>query len=290
MVCCVYCSGMLNAYRTENIKFLPNTCMLNSELKSLIPLIKHGKCQSCGSIIATDCRISHEEKLLEIYRKLPAEYWKDSEYKNCTKFYKKIEKLLNHRQSKMTICDVGCGNGSFLNTLEDYWQKFGVEPGQINSTLLEKRGIKYFNGTLKQSMFQKHSMDVVTYLDVFEHLVNPVQEIKIAKEFLSPNGKLVILTADANSITARLSGKAWIYIRHIGHITIASQKSLVNALKSYGFSKIEVIKQSHPASADFIKWLVYLTASKILGSKENIIGNKGNIPIFHDHMLIIASL
>ena len=286
---CVYCFGKLIPFRNEKVDYIPKNYMLTSDIKKILPSLTHGKCQSCGSIIATDARMKSEEELLNIYTKLPAEYWTKLESGGHLKFFHELEKRLNPNKAKMTICDVGCGNGNFLNLLDNYWQKFGVEPGQINSTLLESKGIKYFNGTLEQSMFEKHSMDVITYFDVFEHLINPVKEIKIAKEFLSPNGKLVILTADANSITARLSGKAWIYLRPIDHITIASQKSLVNALQSCGFSKIEVMKQSHPASAHFIRWLVYLTASKVLGSRETILGNRGNVPIFRDHMLIIAS-
>jgi 2-polyprenyl-3-methyl-5-hydroxy-6-metoxy-1,4-benzoquinol methylase len=287
---CVYCNGKLVKFRSEKTEFLFRDQMFSDELKILSPLLTHGKCTSCGSIIATDVRMESEEKLLEIYRKLPSKYWEQIESLESTHFFSKIEKYINPEKNKMAICDVGCGNGKFLMTLDNCWQKFGVEPSNIANSLLETSGISYFNGNLKDSAFQKHTMDVITYIDVFEHLINPLKEIEIAKEFLSSTGKLVILTGNATSFNSKIAGRAWIYLRIIGHITVASEQGLVNALKTKGFSKIDVFKLSHPSSASFIKWLVYLTASKLTGSKETILGGKRSVPLLHDHMLIIASL
>lgn len=287
---CVYCSGKLIPFRCQAIDSLPENYMFASEMKSFLPSLTHGKCNSCGSIIATDCRMESEEKLLKIYSNLPAEYWGQYEPSDSDTLYQELEKRLNPSKERMNICDVGCGNGHFLNLLDDCWNKFGVEPGQISNKLLTSRSIEYFKGTLEQSNFNKQSMDVVTYFDIFEHLINPIKEIKVAKEFLSPNGKLIIFTGNASSITAKLANKAWVYLKYIEHITVASEKAVVNALKLCGFSKIEVVKVNHPTSTNFIKWLACLSASKITIAKEKIAVNRRHVPLFFDHMLIIASI
>lgn len=290
MMTCVYCCGKLIPFRSEPINSLPENDMFASELKSSLPLLTHSKCNSCGSIIATDLRMESEEQLLKIYSNIPNQYWGQYEPSDSDTFYHKLGQHLNPAKVIMNICDVGCGNGYFLNLLDDCWQKFGVEPGQINTNLLTSRKIEYFNGILEQSNFNKQSMDVITYFDVFEHLINPVKEIKIAKEFLSTNGKLIIFTGNASSITARLANRHWLYLKYIHHITIASEQAIVNALKSCGFSKIKVVKVNHPTSLNFIKWLAYLLANRIPFIKENLSVNRRYVPLLLDHMLIIASV
>jgi SAM-dependent methyltransferase len=287
---CVYCGGELTQFRLERIESLFGNRMFFHEFKNLCLSLTHDKCTSCGSIVSTDARISNQQALLEVYSQMSSQYWEEIESQEDKNFFDKIERYINPEKRNMTICDVGCGNGSFLVSLDKCWKKIGVEPSPIANILLDKEQIPYFNSTLKDSGLTKHTIDIITYIDVFEHLINPVEEIEIAKNFLSTDGKLVILTANSTSINAKLAGRSWIYLRNIGHITIASKQGLVDALKRKGFSKVEVIKVNHPASANFFKWLVYLTASKLTGGKETIMGGRGNVPLFYDHMLIIASL
>ena len=289
---CVYCKGYLKEFSVRNVRNDTNTksikehmLMLNSsDLKNILPSMTHGKCVSCGSIIATDNRMKSEELLLSMYNDLPEDYWQELETDKSNSFLVELGNLLNLNQNTiMSICDVGCGDGKFLDCINESWQKFGVEPGKASENMINHEKITYFNGTLDKSPFRKHSMDIITYIDVFEHLADPIKEIKIAKEFLSPNGKIVIFTGNANSIYSKMSGKNWIYLAYVGHIAVASEKGLITALNSCGLNKIDVLNVNHHSSVSFPKWLFYLLASKLLG-------NRGNIPLFNDHMLVIASV
>jgi 2-polyprenyl-3-methyl-5-hydroxy-6-metoxy-1,4-benzoquinol methylase len=279
---CVYCSGLLNPFSTRKTESV-NDYSLTDRLRRDLPEIIYGKCIDCESIIATDARMQSEKDLLNSYENLPEDYWQNIQAEEHKTFFQEVENSLNPARSKFKICDVGCGNGHFLSSLGTHWQKFGVEPGKLAANVSKRQEIQYFHGVLKQSPFPNNTMDIITYVDVFEHLMNPVQEIKVAKEFLAPNGKLFIYTADASSLFAKLSGKTWLYLKCIGHIAVPSRKGLISALQSSGFSKIEVHKHNHPSSTNFLRWISYLIASKILG-------NRGSIPLFHDHMLVIASV
>ena len=279
---CAYCSGLLKPFSTRKTESL-NDYSLTDTVRRDLPEINYGKCNNCGSIISTDARMQSEKDLLISYENLPEDYWKNLQGAEHKTFFQEVESLLNPARSRLKICDVGCGNGHFLRSLGTHWQKFGVEPGQLAGNFSKYQDIQHFHGTLKQSSFQSNTMDVITYIDVFEHLMNPLQEIETAKSFLSSNGKLVIYTANASSLFATLSDKTWLYLKCIGHISVASQKGLSLALQSGGFSKIEVLQCNHPSSASFIRWLGYFMASKALG-------NKGSIPLFRDHMLVIASI
>lgn len=286
---CVYCGGKLVEFRSEPIERLDNDSMFSESLKKECPFLTHSKCKSCGSIVATDVRIKDEKILIEAYTNLKSEYWDSLEKSSNSKFFSSIEKYINPNEISMRICDVGCGNGSFLKSLNNYWSKFGVEPGKAEEHLVEDKSINFFSGLLKDSPFTKNSMDIIIYNDVFEHLINPIEEINVAKQFLSENGKLVILTGNATSFNAKLAGKAWVYTRFIGHITVASETAIREALRGSGFSSISVISMNHPCSVSFPRWLLYILFSKITGSKETIFRNRGCVPLFHDHMLVVAN-
>jgi 2-polyprenyl-3-methyl-5-hydroxy-6-metoxy-1,4-benzoquinol methylase len=286
---CVYCGGELVEFRSEPIERLDNDSMFSDSLKKECPFLTHSKCKSCGSILATDARVKDEKILLETYTNLESDYWDGLEKSSNLKFFSSIEKYINPTGISLRICDVGCGNGSFLKSLSSCWSKFGVEPGKAEQHLVHDKSINFFSGLLKDSCFAKNSMDIIIYNDVFEHLINPIEEINVAKQFLSENGRIVILTGNATSFNAKLAGKAWVYPRFIGHITVASEIAIRKALERSGFLNVNVMSMNHPCSVSLPKWLLYIALSKITGSKETIFKNRGCVPLFHDHMLVIAS-
>ena len=70
-----------------------------------------------------------------------------------------------------TIIDVGCGNGFFLKTLEDLnsYKLYGIEPSKnaINQNL---SSLKLDEGTIDDIKFDDDFFDLVTCLEVIEHL------------------------------------------------------------------------------------------------------------------------
>ncbi len=291
---CVYCDGELLLYRRETLSSAHDEINLSSKVNSSeLPSISHGKCTSCSSVIANDLRMTDAINILDAYTDAPATYVYDHQaFQSNLPFYKKIENLINPDSHPMTICDVGCNSGHFLQALENYWDKFGVEPGSLALELLEDPSIKTYQGTLVDSPFIKKTMDCLTYFDVFEHLINPKQEIEVAKSFLKRDGKLVILTGNATSRTAKIAGPTWTYLSHVGHIAVPSEKALTDVLKEAGFIEIEVHKISHPYSRSLLDWIVLLALSKILRSpaRMNIFNRTWTVPLLYDHMLIIAKL
>ncbi|MDB9899799.1 class I SAM-dependent methyltransferase, partial [Flavobacteriaceae bacterium] len=70
-----------------------------------------------------------------------------------------------------TIIDVGCGNGFFLKTLEDLklYKLFGIEPS-INAINQNLSSLKLDKGTIDDIKFDDDFFDLVTCLEVIEHL------------------------------------------------------------------------------------------------------------------------
>jgi SAM-dependent methyltransferase len=287
---CVYCDGKLTPFRIEKVTDANDEIMFvnSSDIQNLE--LSHGKCVSCGSIVAMDMRMTEDNHLLNAYTEGNYVNEKLNFIKHIS-FYKKIESLINPSKAQLSICDVGCNSGSFLEMLEKGWKKFGVELNHAAIKAIDKKEIEVHQGVLSNSDFPKQSIDILTYLDVFEHLQNPRQEIENAKNFLSPSGKIVILTGNSTSLTAKLAGATWSYLGHVGHIAVPSKDGLIHCLKKSGFTNITIDRMNHPYSRSILHWLIILCIARIMGTPPRItIGSKRlTVPLFFDHILIVAS-
>jgi len=112
---------------------------------------------------------------------------------------------------------------------------FGSGPGPTLSKMLEDKGhtveiYDYFYANDKEVLRKK--FDFITATEVFEHLRNPGQEIKMLWELLNPEGILGIMTKLA--IDQQAFPK-WHYITDRTHICFFSEKTfmwLSNKLKA----------------------------------------------------------
>ncbi len=97
------------------------------------------------------------------------------------------------RKEKVKILDIGCGSGLMLNSLEQVGQTFGMD--MSDEAISFSREI--FNGKVEkgalpdQLPYQESSFDLITALDVIEHIDNDVDSIKAIYSLLVPGGKCV---------------------------------------------------------------------------------------------------
>jgi 2-polyprenyl-3-methyl-5-hydroxy-6-metoxy-1,4-benzoquinol methylase len=78
------------------------------------------------------------------------------------------------------------------------WKTYGIEPSQESYKVAKRSGINVFCGTLEEFLAknpsQKSNFDVVTMLNVLEHVRNPIETLKQAKELLRKfTGVIVIM-------------------------------------------------------------------------------------------------
>lgn len=98
------------------------------------------------------------------------------------------------------LVDVGCNAGRFLYLAQKSgFNSVGVEP----SKPLAKIGVENFklnikNCTLEDSDFLPKSIEIITAIDVFEHLTNPKSFLLKSYEFLKDDGILVIKVPNGN--------------------------------------------------------------------------------------------
>ena len=97
------------------------------------------------------------------------------------------------KKDQMKVLDIGCGSGLMLNSLSDVGQTFGMDMSdeaiifskEISNCRVEKGALP------DQLPYQESFFDLVTALDVIEHIDNDIDSIKAIHTLLVPGGKAI---------------------------------------------------------------------------------------------------
>lgn len=96
------------------------------------------------------------------------------------------------QQEKCTILDVGCGTGKNMEELSHLGSVWGVDISSEALSFCKKRGlVQVKKGEAEHLPFKQESFDIVSVLDVLEH-VDDRAAIKEIKRVLKNNGFIVI--------------------------------------------------------------------------------------------------
>jgi len=93
-----------------------------------------------------------------------------------------------------TILDLGCGNGAFLNSLPDVYQAVGLDSSQEALKYVKTKAI---HGDVAALPFESGSFDLVTCLEVLEHLPFGVFE-RALSELQRVSKKYIIISVPNN--------------------------------------------------------------------------------------------
>ena len=102
-----------------------------------------------------------------------------------------VEKIPNSK-SQIRILDVGCGTGANLEMLADFGAAEGVDISDEALEFCRAKGLKTHKGLAEKLPFPDESFDIVTALDVVEHLDDDVAGLKEMHRVLKRGGKTLI--------------------------------------------------------------------------------------------------
>ncbi len=144
-------------------------------------------------------------------------------------------------RSMNRILDVGCGEGFFLDqAVRRAWDAYGTECVPHYIKICEDKGIHMKKGILNIDNYPSESFDVITSIEVLEHLNYPVQEIINFNSLLKKGGVVYITTPNFNSLSRRILGKSWSVINFPDHLCYFTPDTLHKIMIQNGFKKIEL--------------------------------------------------
>lgn len=135
------------------------------------------------------------------------------------------------------LLDIGCGDGLLLDHLRKLgWSVEGVEPDGRAAATARRRGLSVTTATVEAARFPAGHFSAVIMSHVVEHLSDPEATLREVRRVLAPNGVLVVITPNADSILHRWFGRNWLLLDPPRHLVLQCPTSMAQLLARAGFS------------------------------------------------------
>lgn len=232
----------LNLFRyTSNMSATHSVCFLcnSGHLKTLDRYAQQGllQCKSCDFVFCSG--IPTTEELIRHYNTYPRH---DSISPITIKRYKELISSFSSFRKTGNWIDVGCGNGHLLSVAaECQWNTYGTEFTDDAVEICRKKNIRMHQGVLDPSNYPPGSFDVVTFIEVLEHINNPREELQKFHQLLRPGGVLYMTTPNFNSLSRRMLKEKWNIIEYPEHLAYYTPKTIDQLLRAEGFQKVSLI-------------------------------------------------
>jgi 2-polyprenyl-3-methyl-5-hydroxy-6-metoxy-1,4-benzoquinol methylase len=148
----------------------------------------------------------------------------------------RVSFICSHTRGKR-ILDVGCGNGSLLHALSkmDY-DVYGLEPFQNSlASVTESLRSRVRCEAFETVSYPAENFDIITLWHVLEHLAQPVETLRNIRNFLKPDGTLILEVPNLASREARWLGPYWYNLDVPYHFWHFTPQTLQAAVQKAGF-------------------------------------------------------
>ncbi|MEW6097348.1 MAG: class I SAM-dependent methyltransferase [bacterium] len=158
------------------------------------------------------------------------------------------------------ILDVGCALGFFIELLKKQgWEAKGVEFSDDAAQYAKKElGLEVYTGSLEEIGFEPECFDVVTMLDVLEHVVSPNGILKEVNRILKREGLILATVPNVSGAEARGTKGLTNFLFPEGHLFNFPAHTLKRLFNVNGFNIIEMTSLSIPR-----RWLDYEVPKKL---------------------------
>jgi SAM-dependent methyltransferase len=179
-------------------------------------------------------------------------------------FLKEIVQRLEIQNPK--ILDVGCGTGANLEMLAQFGESEGVDVSDDALEFCKAKGLKAHKGLAERLPFEDASFDLVTALDVVEHLDNDVEGLREMNRVLKKDGRALMFVPAFMFL--------WGVQDDISHHRIRyTKKQIIERVKDAGF---EIERATYANITFFAPILVGRAVMKLTGIKPE---SENNITI-----------
>jgi ubiquinone/menaquinone biosynthesis C-methylase UbiE len=146
------------------------------------------------------------------------------------------------------ILDVGCGDGFHLRLLREFgnknWTLEGLDASEKAAEVARKSGVSVHLGTAENNDLPENTFDLAFLIQTIEHVEKPNEVLPAICRVLKPNGKLIIVTDNTDSIDFRLFRNGyWGGYHFPRHWNLFNRNALATLAEKSGFivEKIETV-------------------------------------------------
>jgi SAM-dependent methyltransferase len=166
------------------------------------------QCRSCGFWYM------NPQPTPEQLRQFYADYDDGEQWRKLEEhFNRAIRSAILRRKNSGSVLDVGCGSGNFLRCMKEKgFSVFGIEPsGSGSDYARNEHGIDIYHGMIEDYLVAQagQRFDVITLLNVLEHLRDPARALLRLRQALASDGVLAVVVPDArfHDLVGRLRGR-----------------------------------------------------------------------------------
>jgi SAM-dependent methyltransferase len=135
------------------------------------------------------------------------------------------------------LLDVGCSVGGFLLTCRDTFDVAGVELNSTTANIARRHGLDVRTGRLAD-VEATEAFDLITMLQVIEHVISPLELMAQARARLVPGGYLYVNTPNVDSASFSMLGPHHVHVRNIGHVSLLTRDGLLELGRRAGLELV----------------------------------------------------
>jgi len=213
---------------------------------------------------------SHYGVTADIYRCLDCGFLQCSSVGDIVHFYEKL-KDYSYEMSRMArslqakrilstigkykpngrLLDVGAGSGILVEEAINLgYGAEGIEPSKWLVQKAKEYNLSVYLGTLPNIKI-KGLYDVVTLIDVIEHVYDPLGFLFRVKDLVNKEGIIVAVVPDVGSFLARLMGKKWWHFR-VAHLGYFNKYNFIKIFDKIGFKPVKLRRPSWYFTLDYL--------------------------------------
>lgn len=152
-----------------------------------------------------------------------------------------VASLERYRSGLNRWLDLGCGTGTLLRAAErGGWDALGTEVAPAAVEAVRAAGLQAVLGETGDLDLPAAGFDVVSMVEVIEHVHDPDALLADAARLVRPGGALYLTTPHGRSLSARVLRISWSAITPPDHLQLFSAGGMRAALRRAGLTPVSI--------------------------------------------------
>lgn len=226
-------------------------------LRSTVRQTQLYHCRDCGSAFAVppDTLQASDQKA-DHFETVDLERYFRSVKQAREASYVDLAQRLQKLATSGTWLDVGCSYGWLMQFMNQKgFRCEGIEPSRDAALQASQNGLVVHQGLFPEVIPASKTFDILSFMDVLEHLESPREALLAAKKAIRPNGLLLIQVPDQACFLYRIADllnrfsfgkldfalrRLWLMDFDFPHLSYFTPASLQHLLAETGWNTVEI--------------------------------------------------